>query len=139
MAHNRLILAGLTDTFKNMGPQLAAAAAPIVRQGAERAAAAVASAYPSPGVGTSGRRVYVVTGKLQRSVRVGHAPSANAARIAYKVWTDHPIAHIYEFGSVQQRPHPTFIPITNRERRATTAAVVDMVEAKGFIVRGADR
>jgi hypothetical protein len=90
---------------------------------AEQAKNAVQAAYP------------VVTGALRDGVqlipRVGRGIAA-----VLTVRSGSPHAHFYEFGTVRERPHPTFIPITGRERRAATTAVVDLVVAEGLHVDG---
>jgi hypothetical protein len=99
-------------------------ATPIMLAHARRAHAAVKAAYP------------VVTGALRDGVRILERVPRGIA-VLYTVVTSAPHAHIYEFGSVRTRPTATFLPITERERRASVAAVAGMVEGHGLEVRGA--
>lgn len=97
--------------------------APIELQHATAALAEVVAAYPE------------VTGELRAGVTVVERTPHGVATL-YTLATTAPYAHIYEFGSVHQRPRPTFLPITERGRRDATAAVADLVEAQGFVVGG---
>jgi hypothetical protein len=99
--------------------------APIERQHASATMTEVVAAYPS------------VTGALRAGVKIVERTAHGVATLVTLV-TSSPIAHIYEYGSVHQRPRPTFLPITERGRRDATAAVADLVEAQGLVV-GAKR
>lgn len=97
-------------------------AAPIELQHALAAQADVVAAYPS------------VTGELRAGVKVVERTARGVATL-YTLATTAPYAHIYEFGSVHQRPRATFLPITERARRASVGVVSDLVEAHGLVVR----
>lgn len=95
--------------------------APIELRHASEAMAEVVAAYPE------------VTGELRAGVKVVERTPHGVATL-YTLATTAPYAHIYEFGSVHQRPRPTFLPITERGRRDATAAVADLVEGEGLVV-----
>jgi hypothetical protein len=114
----RAQLAALPETLKRES-------APIELAHATAAQAEVVAAYPD------------VTGELRAGVKVV-ARAAHGVATLYTLATTAAYAHIYEFGSVHQRPRPTFLPITERGRRDATAAVADLVEAQGLVV-GAKR
>jgi hypothetical protein len=104
-------LAALPDTLKRES-------APIESSYASAAMAEVVTAYPE------------VSGRLRGGVRIVERVAHGVATL-FTLITSSPIAHIYEFGSVHQRPRATFLPITERARRQSTAAVAAMVEATG--------
>jgi hypothetical protein len=123
---NRLQLQG----FRELRDELAALptssrddAAPILLAHARRAQTAVKAAYP------------VVTGALRDGVRIVERAARGIAAL-YTLTTSAPHAHLYEFGTARTGPKATFLPITERERRATVAAVATMIEGKGLQVRG---
>lgn len=109
-------LASLPDTLKRES-------APIESSYASAALAEVVAAYPS------------VTGQLRAGVRIVERVAHGVATL-FTLVTSSPIAHIYEFGSVHQRPRATFLPITERARRESSAAVADLVESQGLVVTG---
>jgi Bacteriophage HK97-gp10, putative tail-component len=124
---NKLVLGG----FSELRAELVALpdavnrdAAPILIRFARAAEAQVVAAYPS------------ITGQLRAGVRVVERTARGLATL-YTLVTSAPYAHIFEFGSYRQRPRATFLPITERERRAGVVAVAAMVESKGLVVRGA--
>ena len=98
-------------------------AAPIESKHAQVAMVEVVAAYPA------------VTGELRAGVKIVER-TARGVAVLYTLITSTWYAHIYEFGSVHQRPRPTFLPITERRRRESTAEVAAMVEDKGLVVTG---
>jgi hypothetical protein len=104
-------LATLPETLKRES-------APIESSHASAAMAEVVAAYP------------MVTGQLRAGVRIVERVAHGVATL-FTLVTSAPYAHIFEFGSVRQRPRATFLPITERARRQSTAAVAAMVEATG--------
>jgi hypothetical protein len=98
------------------------ASAPILLRHAQTAEQQVVTAYPE------------VTGNLRAGVKVIERQAHGVAAL-YTLVTSSPHAHLYEFGTVHQRPRATFLPITERERRDAVVAVADMVEAQGLVVR----
>ena len=126
MANNRLVITGIED-YRNIPRELASAADPIIRAGADRARAKVQAAYP------------VVTGRLRRGVVVETRGTSDAGVADAVVRSTAPYAEIFEFGSQRaggQRARSTFLPITATERHATTRAIVALVKAAGFTVTG---
>jgi len=122
---NELVLRGFDELLKELADLAEGSkreSEPILLQHAREAMAEVVSAYPS------------VTGELRAGVRIVERQAHGVAAL-YTLVTSTWYAHIYEFGSVHQRPRPTFLPISERERRDAVAAVADMVEAKGLVVR----
>lgn len=124
---NKLVLGGFAELRAELValPQTVnRESAPILRQYAKTAETEVVSAYP------------YVTGELRAGVRIVERVARGLATL-YTLVTSAPYAHIFEFGSRHQRPRATFLPITERERRAAVVAVANMVEAQGLTVRGA--
>jgi hypothetical protein len=124
---NKLVLNGFKELQKELAslPQDAKReSAPILLRYARVAEAAVRAEYPT------------VTGNLRAGVRIVERVAQGVATL-YTLVTSAPHAHIYEFGSVHQRPRATFLPISERERRTAVTAVAVMVEDKGLVVRGA--
>jgi len=80
-------------------------------------------------------RYPIVTGTLRAGVRIVERTPHGVAAL-YTLATTAPYAHIFEFGSVHQRPRATFLPVSERSRRAAVAAVAAMVEDKGLVVGG---
>jgi len=119
---NKLIIGGAED-FANTAREITDKAAPLTKAGADDARKRVRSAYPR------------VTGRLQDGVVVERRASPAGVTV-YDVSSTAPYASFYEFGTHHQRARPTFVPITNRERRDTTKAVVDVVKAAGLTVTG---
>lgn len=124
---NKLVLTG----FKELRSELVALpdtvkreSAPILVRYARAAQTEVLAAYPT------------ITGELRAGVRIVERVARGVATL-YTLVTSAPYAHIFEFGSARSRPRATFLPISERERRASVVAVADMVEAKGLVVRGA--
>lgn len=124
---NKLVLGG----FKELRDELAALpqaakrdSTPILLRYARAAQAELRAQYPS------------VTGELRAGVRIVERAARGVATL-YTLVTSAPYAHIFEFGSARQRPRATFLPISERTRRASVESVADMVEAKGLVVRGA--
>jgi len=121
---NELKLTGfeeLKHEFARLAPVAQSAAVSIVGRHATAARDELVRAYPS------------VTGALRAGVvlipRVGRGI---AVVVTLRSGSDH--AHFYEFGTVHARPHPTFIPITGRERRAATLDVIDYIREQGLTV-----
>jgi hypothetical protein len=119
---NQLIIGGIED-FVVLPREISSAAAPVTKAGAERARDQVRRAYPR------------ITGRLQDGVVVTTDANTEAV-IAYDVESTAPYAMHYEFGTHRQRARPTFVPITNRERRAHVKAVVGIVRTAGVTVTG---
>lgn len=123
---NKLVLGG----FDELRAELAALpeaskrdAAPILLRRARLAEAELIDEYPS------------ITGGLRAGVRIVERAARGVASL-YTLVTSAPYAHIFEFGSSRQRPRATFLPISERERRAAVEVVADMIEEKGLVVRG---
>lgn len=124
---NKLVLGGFKQLQSELATLPAAAkrdSAPILLRYARTAQSAIVGEYPT------------VTGELRAGVRVVERVARGVATL-YTLVTSAPYAHIFEFGSVHQRPRATFLPISEQERRAAVVAVAGMVEAKGLVVRGA--
>ena len=124
---NKLVLRGfreLADDLAALPDDAKAEATPILLARARRAETAVKNAYA------------VVTGALREGVRI-RPRVARGIAVLFTLETTAPHAHIYEFGSARTRPHPVFLPVTERERRAAVVDVAAMVETKGLQVRGA--
>lgn len=123
---NELQITGLTELQQQLATlpaELQSQAAPILAAAAQRAVDEVKAAYP------------MITGALKAGVTViARVPRGVAA--LFTVRSAAPYAHIYEFGGARQRPRATFLPITGRDRRAATAAVVGLVTAAGLTVGG---
>lgn len=122
---NELRLDGFDELKKELTALPTAArdeSRPIVSSHAERAAATLRGVYPS------------VTGDLRDGVQViPRVGRGIAAVVTVRSSSAH--AHLYEFGTYRSRPHSAFLPITEIERRRSTAAVVDVVEAHGLGVQ----
>ena len=97
---------------------------PILLKWARLAQAEVVAAYPQ------------VTGQLRQGVKLIPRVARGMAAL-WTVATTAPYAHIYEFGSARQAGKATFLPITERDRRASVIDVAATVEAKGLKVSGA--
>jgi hypothetical protein len=94
---------------------------PIVTAHATKARDELVNAYP------------VVTGDLRAGVElIPRQGRGVAAVVTLRSSSDH--AHFYEFGTVKAAPHATFLPISERARRESTADVVDYVEKQGLTV-----
>jgi len=121
---NQLRLSGFVELKRELGtfaPDARDATRPILAARATDARDELVAAYPS------------ITGALRAGValipRIGRGI---AAVITLRSGSDH--AHLYEFGTVHAGPHATFLPITERARRASTDDVVDYVEGQGIKV-----
>jgi hypothetical protein len=121
---NQLRLDGFAELKKDLAafaPTARDETRPILTAYATAAHDELVNAYPS------------ITGELRAGVevvpRVGRGVSAV---VTLRSGSDH--AHFYEFGTVHARPHPTFIPIQGRARRAATDDVVAYVEKQGLTV-----
>lgn len=124
---NKLVLNGfkeLQSELKSLPQDAKRESAPILLRYARTAQSQVVGAYPR------------VTGELRAGVRIVERVARGVATL-FTLVTSAPYAHIFEFGSVHQRPRATFLPISERERRAGVTAVAAMVESKGLVVRGA--
>jgi len=115
------LLADLAD----LAPDLTREAAARQQARALDAAAAIRAAYPS------------VTGRLRNSVQVARLSSQSKARVFTEVTVSAPYAHFVEFGTARTAPNPAFVPITRRAREAFAEEMIDRVEARGLVVRGA--
>lgn len=125
---NRLRLSGfreLRDELATLPDAARDRAAPIEADHARRAQAAVIAEYPH------------VTGALRAGVHIVARHTRSPVAVLYTLTTSAPHAHLYEFGTVHTRPHAVFLPITERERRASVVAVSRMVESLGLKVSGA--
>lgn len=123
---NKLQLSGfdqLTRDLSTLPTDLRAQTDSIVLQHARRAAELVRAAYP------------VVTGALRAGVKIIERVPRGIA-VLYTVTSSAYHAHLYEFGTGHTRPHATFLPITERERRASTTAAADVVTRAGLKVTG---
>ena len=123
---NALVLRGFDELMAELAAlpeELKREATPIEAKHARVAMSEVVAAYPD------------VTGDLRAGVRIVERPARGIA-VLITLITSTWYAHIYEFGSVHQRPRATFLPITERIRRESTAEVVGMVEDHGLVVRG---
>lgn len=124
---NKLVLGGFEELraeLVKLPDELNRDADPILIRYARATESEVVAAYPR------------VTGKLREGVRIVERVARGLATL-YTLVTSAPYAHIFEFGSVHQRPRATFLPITETGRRQAVTAVVAMVESKGLVVRGA--
>jgi len=113
----------LKESLTRFPYETRALAAPILATYAAQTIDALKAAYP------------VVTGALRDGValvpRVGRGI---AAVVTVTSASDH--AHLYEFGTVHAPPHPTFLPISGRMRRAAVYAIAAMVHEQGILVTG---
>lgn len=122
----KLVLSGFDELERELAAlpvKLRDEADPILLRYARQAEAEVTAAYP------------FVTGALIAGVKIVERVARGVAAL-YTLATTAPHAHLYEFGTSHSRPHPTFLPITERERRASTVAVADLVRAEGLQVTG---
>ena len=107
-----------------LAPDLAAEARTLEQAITEQTAEDLRAAYP------------VVTGELAGSVQVVPDRSRSPVRVFTQVVVTAPYAEFYEFGTVRTVPHPTFVPTTNRGRRAFLTAVIARVQRHGLRVDG---
>jgi Bacteriophage HK97-gp10, putative tail-component len=124
---NKLVLTGFDELkaeLKALPQAVKRDSAPILLRYARAAQTELINAYPR------------ITGELRAGVRIVERTARGVATL-YTLVTSAWYAHIFEFGSAHQRPRATFLPISERDRRASVVAVADMVEAKGLVVRGA--
>ena len=119
---NKLVIGGIED-FVELPREITAQTVPLTKAAAERGRDLVRRAYPR------------ITGRLQDGVVV-KSLSGDAAVAAYDVQSTAPYALHYEFGTHRQRARPTFVPITQRERRAHVKAVIGIVRNAGLTVTG---
>lgn len=123
---NKLVLGGFDELLAELAalPETARDGAdPILKAGAEGAQTAVQAAYP------------VLTGELRAGVQVEHRQARGMAAF-YQLASRAPHAHIYEFGSMHQRPRATFLPLSEQARRASVNEVITYVEGLGLKVTG---
>jgi len=122
---NKLVIGGLGEWLE-LPRELRAAADPVIKRFAEGARADVKAAYPR------------ISGELQDGVVLVEAPGNDPGITTYTVKSTAPHAAPYEWGSQLHgmRAHPTFLPITNQARHASTRAVIEIVKAAGFTVTG---
>ena len=146
MASNKITLDGLDELrqyLRKLPEALAEEAASIIDRRAQNAAASIRTAYKQGETGNLRSRVTV---KVVRS----------RAAVAAVVRSAAPHAALYEFGTGSLNvahpgknrqtakganrgsspPHPTVIPIAQRERRAMNLELVDVVKRAGFDVTG---
>lgn len=113
----------LLRELETLPATLRAASDPILLRHARVGEAQVKAAYP------------VVTGNLRDGVTIEERVARGVA-VLYTLRSGSPHAHLYEFGTAHTAPKATFLPITDRERRAATVAVADVVRAEGLTVGG---
>lgn len=113
----------LVADLKTLPADLKQESTPILSRFAESARAQIVAAYPE------------ITGTLRAGVQVV-ARQARGVAALFTLVSGAPYAHIYEFGSARQRPRATFLPIQDRERRESVAAVAAVVESHGLKVAG---
>lgn len=123
---NQLNLDGFTELQQQLATlptDLQGQAAPILGAAAQRAVDEIKAAYPE------------VTGALRAGVSVvARVPRGIAA--IFTVLSSAYYAHIFEFGGKRQRPRATFLPITDRGRRASVDDVAALVTTAGLTVTG---
>jgi len=122
----KLELRGFDDLLRDLAAlpaTLNQGADPILLRHARQAEARVLAAYP------------IVTGALRAGVKIVERTARGVATL-YTLVSSAPHAHLYEFGTARTTPRATFLPITERDRRAATAAVSEMVRAQGITVGG---
>lgn len=123
---NRLELRGFDELKRDLAAlpsQLRRESDPILLTWARRSSAELVAAYP------------VVTGGLRAGVKIVDRVARGVATL-YTLVSSSPHAHLYEFGTRRQAPRATFLPITERDRRASTVAVAELVRAQGLTVSG---
>ena len=111
------------DELARLAPDLAADAAALQADQAERTAAEIRAGYP------------VVTGRLRASVVVQRR-TTEANRVATEVAVTAPYARMVEFGTARTVPAAVFVPAMRRGRDAFVAALVARVRAWGLLVTG---
>jgi hypothetical protein len=123
---NRLELRGFDDLKRELAAlpvKLQHDADPILLRSARQSEAQLTAAYP------------VVTGALRAGVKIVERVARGVATL-YTLVSSAPHAHLYEFGTAHTAPRATFLPITERDRRAATVAVAELVRAEGLQVSG---
>jgi hypothetical protein len=119
-------LKGFDDLLRELATlpsTLRAASDPILLRHARVGESQLKAAYP------------VVTGNLRDGVQIEERVARGVA-VLYTLRSGSPHAHLYEFGTAHTAPKATFLPITERERRAATVAVAEIVRAEGLTVEG---
>jgi hypothetical protein len=122
----KLELRGFDDLIRDLTALPATlnhGADPILLRYARQAEAQLVAAYP------------VVTGALRGGVKIVERTARGVATL-YTLVSSAPHAHLFEFGTARTTPRATFLPITERDRRAATAAVSDLVRDQGLTVHG---
>lgn len=109
--------------FAEFAAKLQHDADPILVRAARASEARLLEAYP------------VVTGALRAGVKIVERVSRRGVTF-YTLMSSAPHAHLYEFGTVKQPARATFLPITERDRRAATVAIANLVRAEGLAVTG---
>jgi hypothetical protein len=122
----KLELRGFDDLVRDLAAlpvTLQHGADPILLRHARASAARVQGAYP------------IVTGALRAGVKIVERTARGVATL-YTLVSSAPHAHLYEFGTARTAPRATFLPITERDRRAATVDVAALVRAEGITVAG---
>jgi len=123
---NKIELRGFDDLIRDLTAlpvKLQHGADPILLRYARVSEARLTAAYP------------VVTGALRAGVKIVERTARGVASL-YTLVSSAPHAHLYEFGTARTTPRATFLPITEHDRRAATAAVAELVRAEGITVGG---
>jgi len=133
-ADNRLML-NLDEWRANLLAEpeaLAGGSSPIVLRHAEAAKDELVAVYPLGPV----RKNHPPPGNLKKGVRVQRS-TAKGAKAATTLVSSAPHAHLYEFGTHVARPHPRFLPISQKHARLMRAELDALVEAANYRVTGA--
>jgi HK97 gp10 family phage protein len=109
--------------FAQFATKLQQDADPILLRAARQSEAQLLEAYP------------VVTGALRAGVKIVERRTRRGVTF-YRLVSSAYHAHLYEFGTKRQPPRATFLPITERDRRAATVAIANLVRAEGLAVTG---
>jgi hypothetical protein len=123
---NKLELRGFDELKRELAAlpvKLQHDADPILLRYARQAEARVLAEYP------------IVTGALRAGVKIVERTARGVATL-YTLVSSAPHAHLYEFGTARTAPRATFLPITERDRRAATVEVAELVRAEGITVGG---
>jgi hypothetical protein len=133
-ADNRLML-NLDEWRENLLKEPAAlsgGSSPIVQRHAEAAKDELVAVYPLGPV----RKNHPPPGNLKKGVRVRKGATKDG-KAATTLVSGAPHAHLYEFGTHVARPHPRFLPISQKHARLMQAELTAFVEAVNYRVTGA--
>jgi hypothetical protein len=115
----------LLEELARLTPELADEGKPVLSEATDRTQTRTAAAYP------------FVTGALRAGLRVlPPAPTRGRYRLRARVESRAPHAHLYEFGTVRARAHPTFLPIAREEQTTMVKTLAGLVRAYGLRVTG---